>query len=586
MDIQNSDIVYGGFKIAGADDGGYVFRVSPTGDVEIGGNGSGGTDLIVKQNLTLSGGFLTVKQLAISDAGTPTLAENADQGSANDTGCSDATAYYYKITALNDNGETTGSTEATITLGAASGTYTNDDTITIEWTAVVGATKYKIHRSVDQTWDAGANDYWVDKKFITSPNVTHIDNCQTAGDTASDAPPSANTTGGRIAINTTVDGTDDRRLEVLDASDPQMRLTYDASNRAEFQVSGTGILTVTTAGSGTDIIVADDNFKICFGGACPSLTMSATGNLLVENKIYTNGDNENMPRHSCPTGWVLVPGSAAFGTEDFCVMKYEAKQNSSTKNPESVAAGTPWVSISQYEAKSACTRIGAHLINEAEWMTIARNVEVTTINDMDDDASLQLATGHSDNAPANSLAAASGADPVITTCALTSIMENASNAYSAGNCEIQGTGAGGSTDNDKGYYGTGQQWSATGYVSGVANKSQLRTHILSNRNVIWDISGNVWEWTDAQCDTTSWYNIAAWAEWSDANLTNYEGIVGGSTAYTSANGVGQYYGCTANGNAFLRGGSWSSGANAGAFALYLSNAPSASNTNVGFRCVR
>ena len=36
--------------------------------------------------------------------------------------------------------------------------------------------------------------------------------------------------------------------------------------------------------------------------------------------------------------------------------------------------------------------------------------------------------------------------------------------------------------------------------------------------------------------------------------------------------------------AFIRGGNWNNGANAGVFALNLNNAPSNSNTNIGFRC--
>lgn len=37
-------------------------------------------------------------------------------------------------------------------------------------------------------------------------------------------------------------------------------------------------------------------------------------------------------------------------------------------------------------------------------------------------------------------------------------------------------------------------------------------------------------------------------------------------------------------HAFLRGGNWNNGANAGAFALNLNNGPSNTNTNIGFRC--
>ena len=39
------------------------------------------------------------------------------------------------------------------------------------------------------------------------------------------------------------------------------------------------------------------------------------------------------------------------------------------------------------------------------------------------------------------------------------------------------------------------------------------------------------------------------------------------------------------GGAALRGGNWNNGTNDGAFTLNLNNAPSNTNTNIGFRCV-
>lgn len=327
----------------------------------------------------------------------------------------------------------------------------------------------------------------------------------------------------------------------------------------------------------------------------PTLTAPSTteGNMyydLGSHKIkYYNGSfwqtlaaNSDF---SCPTGYIAVPANTTFGTTGFCVMKYKAKQDSN-KNPVSQATGTPWVSVDWYEARKACERAGAHLITNAEWMSVARNIESTAINDLDSDANAQLATGHSDNAPANSLATTSGADPVVSGCNLSANMEDASNAYAAGSCEIRGTGSGGSTDNDKGYYGTGQQWSATGYSAGTANKSQLRTHVLSNGQVIWDFADDVWEWSDWQCGTSVWYNSAAWIEWNNANLTGYDAYAGGSLTNISTNGAGQYYGCTANGNAAVRSGGWDVGAGDGVFTLGLGGAPSNVSTYVGFRCAK
>ena len=54
--------------------------------------------------------------------------------------------------------------------------------------------------------------------------------------------------------------------------------------------------------------------------------------------------------------WILVPGNPEYGTNDFCLMKYEAKNNSGV--PASTAAGTPWVSIDQQDAKTECASLG------------------------------------------------------------------------------------------------------------------------------------------------------------------------------------------------------------------------------------
>lgn len=356
------------------------------------------------------------------------------------------------------------------------------------------------------------------------------------------------------------------------------------SNDSVSGVTATGAFTIGTA--------ATNGFLRFY----PTLTAPSTteGNMYYDKTAkkvkYYNGSFWQVlaanADFTCPTGYVAVPANSTLGTTGFCVMKYLASQDSN-KNPTSVAGASPWVSVDWYEAREACKRAGAHLITANEWTTIARNIEATAINDLDADAGLQLATGHSDNAPANSLSESAGADPTVSGCTLTANMEDASNAYVANSCEIRGNGAGGSTDADKGYYGTGQTWSATGYSAGAANKSQLRTAVLSNGQVIWDFAGNVWEWNDWLCGTSEWYNSAAWIDWTNANLTGYlKYAAGPSGSLTSANGAGQYYGCSANGNAPIRGGNWADTTFGGPFALNLSNAPSFVHTSLGFRCAK
>ena len=114
--------------------------------------------------------------------------------------------------------------------------------------------------------------------------------------------------------------------------------------------------------------------------------------------------------------------------------------------------------------------------------------------------------------------------------------------------------------------------------------AQMRTFVLSNGNIVWDMAGNVWQWTDMQCGTTAWPNSAAWWDWNNASLTSAKLFAGPSGSAIGTGGAGRYFGCTAIGNAMLRGGGWNSGASDGVFAAYLDIAPSYVVANIGFRC--
>jgi len=590
--IANANAIFGGFKVLGNDNGGYAFRVAPDGSVHIGGEGAGESSLFVKQNITAYGGILSLRQLDISSAGTP-VATTATSGGS----CADSTAYYYKVTAINGNGETTGTAQFTVTTGASG---TNINLNTIAWSAVTGATGYKIYRSTENNdWDGDANDQWVDGKVVAAPAITYDDDC--AGDTASLVPPTANTTGGKLAINTAgVSPT--RRFEVLEntGAAPQMKIISDSSNYSEFYVDATGDLSLKLTGSGgDDLIVLDENLKICAGGdfgavSCPAagFSLSGTGNLIVENKVIADKFEQ-----ICPTGYVWVPGSAKHGTlPGFCVMKYEAK-DAGGGVAESKAADAPWTSVTQENARAYCQALGEgyHLVSEAEWMTIAENIAATPINDIDAVAGLQLATGHTDNDPANSLAA--GTDPVVSGCNLRLPLSDAANAFDA-DCQLRDNGG-----EVYGYSGTGGNfWNDIGYLAGGNNKSQLRVHALSNGNTVWDIAGNVWEWTDAiisQVDQPGISNdggagVGNWGEWNVAYYLT--GAAANSRppddGWTGANGIGRLYTygrdetATTTYRAFLRGGNWTDTSYAGVFALNLNNSPAHSYSSIGFRCAR
>jgi formylglycine-generating enzyme required for sulfatase activity len=256
----------------------------------------------------------------------------------------------------------------------------------------------------------------------------------------------------------------------------------------------------------------------------------------------------------CPTGYVAVPENTTLGVSAFCVMQFEAK-NDGAGNPVSQASGTPWVSINQTNAKSECTSLGAKydLISNPEWMTVAFEIEKTDSNWSGSSVgSGMLSRGHTDNSPASALAVTNTGDP---------------------------------------YDGTGNN---SGQAAG-SGWEQKRTHTLSNGATVWDIAGNVWEWTDwslgggLTSGPTSC--TAAWTELPDvacgalAAADYLPDNPSGQTAatYNANYGLGRLYG--GSGGAALRGGLWLSGSYAGAFTLNLYGSPTGTYTSIGFRCV-
>jgi len=81
-----------------------------------------------------------------------------------------------------------------------------------------------------------------------------------------------------------------RALSALDSDSPQMRLAQtDDSSYSDFQVDALGNLTISL--SGDEMIIPDDNLKICSGGACPAFAgLLGNGNLVVENDVFIGGN--------------------------------------------------------------------------------------------------------------------------------------------------------------------------------------------------------------------------------------------------------------------------------------------------------
>jgi formylglycine-generating enzyme required for sulfatase activity len=234
-------------------------------------------------------------------------------------------------------------------------------------------------------------------------------------------------------------------------------------------------------------------------------------------------------------------------------MKYEAKilgndngnqTYSSAFVPDSRPAGTPWVNISQTnaitEATTACS--GCHLITEAEWMTIAQNA--------------------------------------------LSVPSNWSGGAVGNGCIFRGNVG---TDDACGYNGSDPE--------GGTGRNTKASLTLTNSEVIWDLAGNVSEWTSGTSTNKQPGVTAGGYAWREyPSVTNLGSLpapsifpaatgLTGASSWTSANGIGKIYSNAGETvlRGFLRGGDWNDGVAAGVLALNLGNAPSGPGTNTGFR---
>jgi len=275
----------------------------------------------------------------------------------------------------------------------------------------------------------------------------------------------------------------------------------------------------------------------------------------------------------CPTNFIVVPGSSIFSTGAFCVAKYETKIQgndngnqvyTSTLVPSVRAGGSPWVSISQTnaiaEASSLCD--GCHLMSDSEWMTLAANVLSVGGNwSSGSVGSGYFYQGHVRNYPSEPIAA--------------------------------------STNDGDSLFGLTGDIGAAGY-------NNRRTLTLSNGAVVWDVSGNVAEWTTTvttkasqqpglASDNTNGTSYS-WKEWNAVGIQRNQLSIFSTpavlsyeaTQWGSAQGVGRIWSnqYSGPGRALIRGGYHGDNSSVGVLMIHFGYLPNHAPNIVGFRIAR
>lgn len=353
-------------------------------------------------------------------------------------------------------------------------------------------------------------------------------------------------------------------------NDTTQTWTFNAANASTYTYDNT-------------LVTVDDS------GARP-----VTGVNTITNPAFTSNNSSwslsAVAGSTTPAGWVVVPGNSTYSTTDFLAMKYEAKcaatsdlttgltspdtssvhtytdsttacTSANSKAVVSVASGYPIANVSQTNAITRCSTVtvggaAGHLITNNEWQTIARNAEAQAGNwSLGAVGSGYLYAGHNDNAPALAVVA-STTDTGNNACAYT---DTAGTTLAPSPCPTN-------TANN---------------TSGTAG-NQKRVLTLSNGQYIWDIAGNVWEWTNntiqrkdqpvAWNGTTDDATGFNWSDYASGSSSRYIHTykVGSSiqqvdmgpstTSYNASQGIGHiyHYSDSADTNttvyAFLRGG--------------------------------
>jgi len=268
-------------------------------------------------------------------------------------------------------------------------------------------------------------------------------------------------------------------------------------------------------------------------------TYASSGTYLSEVKDF------NKTSRVLNLSWNGKPGTCPANTSyvgrlgGFCIDQYEASHSDATTcangntwatcsasygssgTPKSAPGMIPWTTVSQTSAKTACQNAGKYLCSSKQWLAAA-NMQ-----------------GQVYNLPADL-------------------------AVSPYYCVT----------------GSGTYCLDHSEISGEACNTGSKPGCVSAEGV-YDMAGNVWEWTSDVVDVT---NPGSGANWYYISTTDGSWNTSSAVDNGKYGKDGVYFPATITGRAVLRGGGWGDGGNAGLFSAALNFAPSYTSSNFGFRC--
>lgn len=283
----------------------------------------------------------------------------------------------------------------------------------------------------------------------------------------------------------------------------------------------------------------------------------------IEGTVTISGSPQTDISRGCPTGYILVPGDPLYNTKDFCIMKYEAKKVSGSETVQSTVDGefAGGLGVGFEATRSSCQKVGQlfDLLTNDEWMTVATNIANTSANWSGGSVGKGMINrGHSDRVVGTLLNASRDEDPCFGTL------------------------------NDHCLDRSHADW------------SQKRTHVLSNGEVIWDLSGNAKELVNRHVADGEILGSGTGVEYREYSNFSTDLIKLPPTdfkpshathpwwddSWNSAQGIGRWAILLGNvtDSYFARGGTYDSEMSAGIFTVAYMEANVSSDISVGFRC--